>query len=94
MEKQNIYIVKYSTGYFENYREITIFATMDEIKANNYVRKYNIILDKLKTQYHKYGDHRGGFSTIKEEFKHSNVFYRFYEVFKLHRCFYEEVELR
>ena len=94
MEKQNIYIVKYSTGYFENYREITIFATMDEIKAKDYISKYNMILDKLKTQYHKYGDHRGGFSTIKEEFKHSNVFYRFYEVFKLHRCFYEEVELR
>lgn len=94
MEKQNIYIVKYAKGSYEDYEEIIIFATMDEIKANNYVRKYNIILDKLKTQYHKYGDHSGGFSTIKKEFIRSNVFYRFYEVFKLRRCFYEEVELR
>ena len=80
MEKQKIYIVKYAKGSYEDYEEITIFATMDEIKAKDYISKYNMILDKLKT--------------YNQICRNTNSLIYSLNKKELHQCFYEEVELR
>jgi hypothetical protein len=95
MEKQKIYVVKYGSGFYEDYRENIIFATKDEVKANNYIRRYNTILDKLKTYYKKYSnDNCFSYSSIRKEFEGTKISYRYHAIYELDKCFYEEVELR
>ena len=95
MENNKIFVVKYSSGFYEDYKETIIFATKDEVKANNYIRRYNIILDKLKTYYEKYSNNnRFSYDSIRKEFEGTKISYRYHAIYELHQCFYEEVELR
>lgn len=43
-----MYIVKYSTGPYDDYSQNTVFVTNNSETASNYVLKFNKILNKWK----------------------------------------------
>jgi hypothetical protein len=87
---ENIYIVSYSTGEYEDYRECNIFATFDEQKAIAYVRRFNSLIDKWYNYYSKYN---GDYRWIKDEFV-EKYFNRWYIMHELNDCSYKEIEVR
>ena len=98
---QNIYIVYYSTGEYEDYRECNIFATFDKQKAIAYVRRFNSLKDKWYKHYSKYnGNYRwiyskynGNYRWIKDEFV-EKYFNRWYFMHELNDCSYKKIEVR
>jgi len=87
---QNIYIVYYSTGEYEDYRECDIFATFDKEKAIAYVYRFNSLKDKWYKHYSKYN---GDYRWIKDEFV-EKYFNRWYIMHELNDCSYKEIEVR
>lgn len=49
MEK--VYIIKYETGYWDNSSFNTVFVTFDKETADSYVKKFNKVLSRLKTNH-------------------------------------------
>lgn len=49
MEK--VYIVKYETGYWDSSSFNTVFVTFDKETAEGYVKKFNEVLSRLKTNH-------------------------------------------
>jgi hypothetical protein len=87
---KNIYIVKYSTGKYEDYREHNIFATFDKEKVIAYVKKFNSLKDKWCNHYSQYN---GDYRWIKNYFE-EKYFHKWYIFHELNDCFYEEIEVR
>lgn len=58
-----------------------IFVTSDEEKAKNYVEKHNNLLDKAMLIYEK-----ESYRKINEK--------RYWRVYDIHKCEYEEIETR
>lgn len=88
MEK--IYIVSYSTGEYEDYREHNIFATFDKKEAFKYVKRFNSLIDKW---YNHYSQYNGDYRWIKDEFA-DKYFPRWYMLHELNDCFYKEIKVR
>jgi len=88
-----IYIVKYSEGSYEDYRENIIFATINKSTATKYVTRYNKILKKWKEYYSQFEEIKSGINWIKYEFINTK-YNRWYFLRKLNKCFYEKVEIR
>lgn len=88
MEK--IYLVCYSTGDYEDYRNIIIFATNSHSKAVKYRGKFNRILKKWQDYYSQF---TGKWGWIMPE--HVERHYdRWYMIGKIGRCYIDEVEVR
>lgn len=45
------YIVKYETGYWDNSSFNTVFVTFDKETAEGYVKKFNEVLGRLKSNH-------------------------------------------
>lgn len=82
-EINEVYVVKYYGGDFEDRYEKTIFATTDKKYAERYVIKFNTKLQKWK-QYHN-TNYNGS------SYKHID---RWYELINIYDCYYEKIELR
>ena len=63
-----IYIVMYSEGSYDDYRENIVFATENKNTASKYVRKFNRILKKWKKHYSQYETTKCGFRWIDDDF--------------------------
>jgi hypothetical protein len=87
---KKIYLVKYSTGQYEDYNEKIIFATFDKQKAIKYVSKFNQITNKWDKYYSKYN---GDYRWIKDEYV-EKYFNRWYMLHELNNCTYEEINIR
>ena len=91
MEKE-IYIVSYSTGSYEDYKEIIIFATTKKSKATKYVTRFNQILKKWKDYYSQYETREHGIVWLKDIY--NKWFERWYSLTKVNRCYWEKIEIR
>lgn len=84
-----MYIVKYSTGSWDDYYQINIFVTTDKEMAEKYVEKFNNILKKWKEYYSQFKDEYGG---IKDEYLKMSD--RFYSLMEINKCSFKEIEIR
>lgn len=91
--KNEIYIIKYCGGDYEDYYEKIIFATTHKTKAISYVRRFNKILKKWKNYYSQFEIKDCGMTWIKEEYI-DQYFQRWYSLREIDKCFFESVELR
>ena len=88
-----MFLVKCSSGSYDDYHCKLIFVTKSKSKAAKYCAKYNRILKKWKLHYRQYEENKLGFWWIKEEFvmKHYD---RWHTLNRINRCFLEEIEVR
>jgi hypothetical protein len=90
---KKIFIVKYSVGSHESYKEKTIFATEKKSTATKYVTKFNRMLSKWKTYYSQFEDDRYGFPWIMNRFIDQH-YRRWHRLTSTNICWWEEVEIR
>jgi hypothetical protein len=81
----SIFLVSYSSGEWDDYRIINVFATQDEDKAKAWVAKTNRILESYKDWYleHK-SPHLKQIETPK----------RFWDLDQINTAFYTKIEVR
>jgi hypothetical protein len=77
-----MYIVAYSSGSYEDWREHLIFVTQDKEKAEKYIEKANNLLVKCKEFYDKKSSEELDanlveffFTSRSMDFNHVNRFY-------------------
>lgn len=88
-----MYIVKYSTGSYSDYREIDIFVTLKKSKATKYVTKFNKILKKYKDHYKQYEEPMvESMNWIKDI--HIQYYERWSMLNETNNCFWIEIEER
>lgn len=90
---KTIYLIKYSVGSYEDYKEITVFATAVKKVATKYVTKANKILKKWKDYYSQFEDNRIGIKWIKEEYI-EKYYNRWSSIKAVNRFYWEEIEVR
>lgn len=60
-----MYIVQYSSGSYEDYREYNVFITKSKKVAENYVKKFKALIVKVEQYYNymfeKYGQYTDEF---------------------------------
>lgn len=88
-----IYIVSYSTGAYEDYREIILFSTTKKSTATKYVTKFNKLVDKWYKYYSQYEQNCSGHRWIKQEYI-EKYFNRWYKLKEINKAFYQEIEIR
>jgi hypothetical protein len=88
MEK--MYLVCYSCGSYEDYRNITIFVTKNLRRARSYRAKFNRILRKWNDYYSQF---TGDNDWIKNEYI-EKYYDRWHMIRNINRCFIDEVEVR
>ena len=91
--KNKIYLCCYSTGEYDDYRVITVFATMNKSKASRWASKFNKILKKWSYYYSQFEDDKSTINWIKDEYV-EKYYDRWYSLYKTNNSFIEEVELR
>ena len=93
MKKSKMYIVKYSSGSWDDYGETNIFISSTKDKATKYVSKFNRILKKYKKYYSKFEEYEDGMIWIKDKYI-KKYFTRWYKIRNINKCWYEEIEVR
>ena len=88
---EKIYIVKYSSGSYDDYHEQNIFATKSLEVASNYIQKFNTKLDYWKGVMMTYANESG---YLKDENWNIPVTNHFWTIKDMNRCFIEEIEIR
>jgi hypothetical protein len=90
MEK--IYIVKYSEGYYSDYREHNLFATTKKSIATKYITRFNNLLKQLEKRNKIFESENYG-NWISDEY--SDKFYRsWYKVRETNPAFWQEIKLK
>jgi len=89
--KDKVYLVQYSGGGYTDFYKVVIFATEDENTAIKYVEKFNTLLQKCITYYKKFEDEHGWFDS--EKFNNAMVC-KWYMLREIHKCYYEQIEVR
>jgi len=86
-----MYLVKYSTGSYEDYHQIEIFVTKSRETADKYVLRFNKKLDYWKNYMKNFQDKYG----YRDETKcTTSISYRYYDIIEVGYSFVEEVEIR
>ena len=91
--KNEIYIIKYRYGDYDEFYEKIIFATTYKKKAIAYVKRFNQILEKWKTFYSQFEIEDCETTCIKEEYI-DRYFQRGHRLQEIDKCFFEIVQLR
>ena len=89
----NIYIVKYGTGSFDDYREVVLFATLKEYNAIIFTEKYNRLLPAIKRRYQNIRLRAGDFCFDSDDAE-LKIMNQCYEVDEITKAFYQKTELR
>jgi len=84
-----MYVVMYSEGQYEEYREIIVFVTKSKSKAEKYQARFNRIMRKWYDYYSQYETRS---KWIADE--HLQHFDRWFFLRELNDCFIKEVEER
>lgn len=85
-----MYIVKYSKGEYEDYREINIFVTENKQDAIYYCNRFNSILRKWKDYYNELFS---GYDYLEEDVRYE-FHHRWYILNEINSCEYKEIEVR
>jgi hypothetical protein len=93
MNPDKIYVVKYCGGDYEDFGNVTVFATTKKSVATRYVTKFNRILKKWKNHYKQFETNEMGIDWIKQEFVERH-FDRWNRLQNISTCYYEEVLVR
>lgn len=93
MMKDKIYLCCYSTGEYDDYGVVIVFATTNKSKAKRWVSKFNKILKKWRGYYSQFEEDKTIFNWIKDEYV-EKYFDRWNRIRKINNAFVEEVELR
>lgn len=91
--KDKIYLCCYSTGAYDDYRVVIVFATTNKSNAKRWVSKFNKILKKWSCYYSQFEGDLGGFKWIKDEYV-EKYYDRWNSIRKINNAFVEEIELR
>jgi hypothetical protein len=90
----NIYLVKYSGGSYDDYYNVIVFATTKKSKATKYCAKFNRILKKWKEYYSQYEEDKYGWKWIYKEEYINQYFNRWYKLKNINKCNYEKIPVR
>jgi len=94
MSNNKIYIVKYSLGSYDDYREEIIFVTIKKSTATKYVTRFNKILKQLEESNKKLEKVESyGWTWIKDKYA-KNFYRRWSTVREINRAYWEESEIR
>jgi len=88
--KQYAYLVYYSQGVWDEHVDINIFVTHDETKAQAYVDKFNIMLNKWKTYSQQVADAENAWIIAHLDAKVN----RAYQIMEVNKAYIEKIELR
>lgn len=90
-----LYLVTYSTGSYDDYFEVKVFATANKDIATKWIDRFNSILNKWKEYYKQYENTntQPGYEWIEDKYV-DLYFDRWYMSRKLNKAFFEEIELR
>lgn len=94
IDDKTVYICYYTTGYYDDYREINVFVTGSKSRAIKWIRKFNRILDKWKQYYSRFETKDfGSFKWIGNEYveKHFN---RWNSLKMTNGAYITEIEIR
>ena len=90
---KKLYIVKYSSGSYDDYHTTDVFVTDIKSKATKYVTKFNKILKKWEKYYKKFEEKDCGMGWIKDEYVQQH-FDRWNCLREINLCYWEEIEVR
>lgn len=88
------YIVKYSTGSYDDHYVGTMFVTFDKNVAENYVKKFSRMVENCEDFYRTFKDHvdsRDRYSLIE---KYNTYWNRWNQLDEFNSCYFEEIEIR
>jgi len=91
--KDKIYLCCYSSGAYDDYRVITVFATTNKSNAKRWVSKFNKILKKWRGYYSQFEDDKSIINWIKDEYV-DKYYDRWNSIRKINNAFVEEVQVR
>ena len=89
-----IYLVRYYGGSYEDSWDSVIFATTKKTTATKYVTKFNRILKKWKDYYKQFEDNKYGVMQWLKDEHIERHFYRWNNLQRISKCYYEEVSVR
>jgi hypothetical protein len=87
-----VYLVTYSTGEYEDYRQFNLFATKSKTKAVKYANRFNRVFKEYKDFYEKFETEKYSFKWVKDEYK--DYISRYIFLRELNDCCVEKIELR
>lgn len=86
---KKIYVVQYSTGAYESFEKVMVFATESEEIAIKYIDKFNTILKKWQEYYAQF------FNSDDDSSDQLRKYYqRWDSINDVNKAFYEEIEIR
>lgn len=91
MEK--MYLIKCSTGCYDDYRSHSIFVTSVKSRATKYVTRFNKTKKKWVKYYSQFEERKNGMTWIKDEFAEQH-FERWIWLREINECWFEEIEIR
>lgn len=83
-----MYIIRYSTGMWDDFCPVNIFITTDEAKAIEYVGKFNRILNHFKAHWSKIVNEDNWLDDDKYDFR------RWSQIYDANEAWYNEIEIR
>jgi len=89
---KTMYLVKYTTGSYENEETTYVFCTSKKSTATKYCTRFNKLFDKWYKYYKKY-ESVGGLCWMKEEYG-KKYYLRWYYLRRTNRCYWEQIEIR
>lgn len=100
-----MYIVRYSTGAYDDFVINNVFVTGSISIAESYVTRFNDVINRYKNFYKQFEEHRYPELFKDPEYildeddyrlsrKHFEYYDRWYELKGFNECFFEEIEVR
>jgi len=86
-----MYVVKYSSGSWDDYGVTNVFVTEDLEKAEKWVNKFNARVEYWKEILKQYYDEDG---YLDEKYYRSPVSRWFWNIKDINNAFFDEIELR
>ena len=102
---ETAYIVKYSTGSYDDYYEGTMFVTFDKNVAEKYIKRFSIMVENYKDFYKTLEEHDYPELLLEEDYVDSRNYYslpekcneywsRWWQLNEFNKCYIEEIEIR
>lgn len=90
---RKMYVVKYSSGSYDDYTTVNIFVTDKKATATKYVTRFNELLKKWKHYFSQFESSEYGIRWLKKEYEESH-FTRWDRVRNINKCYWDEIEAR
>jgi len=90
-----MFLVKYSSGSYDDWYEIAIFVTQSEDVAKAYVEKFNNLLEKWKPIVEEGQNKNRDLEYKKSDFsEYCTIGFRYYDITEINEAKYELIEER